>query len=247
MADALADPHRQDGLYSGRAALAYDRAVLGDISEVRELVGLIRGEESVLLELAAGSGRLTLPLARFAKTVVAVDSSFELVDLLRERVREAALSNVTSIVEDLFHFETSMTFDAVVIGTTSIAMFDQEQRQALFRLAHGWLSGAGRLVVSLYEAAAETSPVVLDDGRITVAEKIDVSAGVRTSVITETDSDGAVTGVYTGVTHIVTLKKLRREIGAEDFDLDAPVPVGGANGVGSPRHTLLVARRRGWE
>jgi methylation protein MtfA len=214
-------------------------------AEVRELIGLIRGKESVLLELAAGSGRLTLPLARFAKTVVAVDSSFELVDLLRERVREATLSNVSVVVEDMFRFETSMKFDAVVIGTTSIAMFDREQRQAIFRLARGWLGGAGRLVVSLYEAAVETPPVVLDDGRITVVEKIDVDAGVRTSVIRETDSDGTLVGVYTGVTHIVSLNQLRREIGAEGFDLEAPIPVGGAKGRGSPRHTLLVARRRG--
>ena len=47
------------------------------------------------LEIAAGSGILTAPLAERVKTLLATDFSAPMLDVLRERMREAGVSNVT--------------------------------------------------------------------------------------------------------------------------------------------------------
>ena len=56
-------PREQD-LYSCAGAEFYDRLVGPDRSEIREMLALARQAEGPILDVAAGSGRLTVPLVR---------------------------------------------------------------------------------------------------------------------------------------------------------------------------------------
>jgi phosphatidylethanolamine/phosphatidyl-N-methylethanolamine N-methyltransferase len=80
-----------------RHARRYDRSVRllnRRFGEVPAMVGDdLRGRARVL-EIAAGTGLVTLELARAASTLVATDRSPEMLDVLRGRIHTAGLHNV---------------------------------------------------------------------------------------------------------------------------------------------------------
>ena len=230
-------------LYSGRGAELYDRAVFGDISEVREILAIVRGSDAQVLELAAGSGRLTLPLSRIARCVVAVDRSADLIAILRKRLVAAGSDNVTVVEQDFFSFDKAGAFDVVVLGTTTIALFNEEDRRSLYQLAKGWLADRGRLILSLYEASEPAPSIRLDEGRITIDECFDNEGLFRTSVVTERDDVGEVIGTYEGVTHRICIEELVAEVSRAGFVVQPPVVVGSAHANLRARHHLLVAGR----
>jgi ubiquinone/menaquinone biosynthesis C-methylase UbiE len=55
-----------------------------------------------VLEVAAGTGLLTLPVARVARRVVATDYSDGMMGVLQQRVREAGLTNVECSRQDIY-------------------------------------------------------------------------------------------------------------------------------------------------
>jgi SAM-dependent methyltransferase len=73
----------------------YDRLVAGEAVHPAILDWLPRVERAV--EVGAGSGRLTVPLARRATEVVAVEPAAPLLDRLRSRLAEEGLENVRTI------------------------------------------------------------------------------------------------------------------------------------------------------
>ena len=241
-AEHTRDRSAHGDLYSGRGAELYDLATRYDSSEVRELLTLIRGSNATVLELAAGSGRLTLPLSRVARRVIAVDRSAELVALLRDRLLTAGTRNVTALEQDLFSIDIEETCDVVVIGTTTIALFDEEERQAIYRLAHERLTDVGLLILSLYEGIAGAPPLHLSD-EITVEEQHDEKTRLRRSTIIERDGEGKVIGIYSGETHCIRIEELAEEVGLSGFTVRPLVVVSPTLTNPNHRHHLLVAVR----
>lgn len=107
-----------DREYWERHARKYDASlrVLGrPFPRMLELVTqAVAGRERVL-EVAAGTGLVTSALARAARNVVATDYAQAMVDMLRERVREAGLTNVECEAGDIYALKyPAGSFDAVV-------------------------------------------------------------------------------------------------------------------------------------
>jgi ubiquinone/menaquinone biosynthesis C-methylase UbiE len=80
-----------------------------------ELVGqAVRGKRRVL-EVAAGTGIVTLAIAQSSDTVVATDYAVAMVEALEQRVQGAGLNNVTCEQADIYALPYSAgEFDAVV-------------------------------------------------------------------------------------------------------------------------------------
>lgn len=107
-----------DRSYWERHAKNYQRsmAVLGrPIPRMIELASeAVRGAENVL-EVAAGTGLVTVGIAATAGRIVATDYAVAMVETLAERVRAAGLKNVQCEQADLFALTYGEgTFDAVV-------------------------------------------------------------------------------------------------------------------------------------
>ena len=73
--DLVGATARAQDLYAGAGTDFYDRLVGPDRAEIREVLGLAHTAPGPVLDLAAGSGRLTIPLARSGHRVTAVDLS----------------------------------------------------------------------------------------------------------------------------------------------------------------------------
>jgi phosphatidylethanolamine/phosphatidyl-N-methylethanolamine N-methyltransferase len=143
--------------YWDRHARHYDRsmAVLGRplpraVALVQEEVG---GLASVL-EVAAGTGLFTLPIAAVAGRVVATDFSPAMVDVLRERLAERGVRNVECAARDLYALGyPPESFDAVVCANVLHLVPDLEGALAALRAA---VRPGGRLVAPTF-AHGETA------------------------------------------------------------------------------------------
>ena len=112
----------------------------------------VRGSERVL-EVAAGTGLVTLALARAAREVVATDYAPAMVEALERRVRAAGLANVRCEAADVYAlpYETG-SFDAVVAANVLHLVPDLEAAlEAMRRVT----KPGGLLVVPTF-AHAET-------------------------------------------------------------------------------------------
>jgi len=72
----------------------------------------IQAEERIL-EIGAGAGRYTLPMAHRAGEVVAVDISPRSLEILRKKAREEKVENIEAVLADIMQFPALGTFDVI--------------------------------------------------------------------------------------------------------------------------------------
>jgi SAM-dependent methyltransferase len=115
LADDLIDAGSREH-YTDAALYDYEyRRRRADVTFYREIARR-RGADRIL-ELGAGSGRVTVPLARDGRHVVALDQSEAMLDRLRDRVAHlppAAARRITPVIGDLRTFTVSGRFPLVI-------------------------------------------------------------------------------------------------------------------------------------
>jgi SAM-dependent methyltransferase len=120
-----------------------------------------------LLELACGTGRVTIPLARLgvASEIVAVDYSAPFLQRLRERlaVEDEAVRNAVRVVEgDMRRPSVEAPFDMVIVPFNSLAyLIGREDRVACLTSARDLLAPGGTLAFDIiqprYDFLAEST------------------------------------------------------------------------------------------
>jgi ubiquinone/menaquinone biosynthesis C-methylase UbiE len=140
-----------DRAYWDTHAKRYDRsmALLGrPIPRMVELTGEATRGLGHVLEVAAGTGLVTLALASGAAEVTATDYSAGMVAILERRVRDAGVTNVRCEKADLYalRFDEG-TFDAVVAANVLHLVPDLSGALAAIRRV---LKPGGRIVVPTY-------------------------------------------------------------------------------------------------
>jgi phosphatidylethanolamine/phosphatidyl-N-methylethanolamine N-methyltransferase len=101
-----------------------------------------------VLEVAAGTGIVTVGLARSARSVVATDYADGMIRLLKRRLEEAALSQVRIEQADLYRLPfADATFDAVVAANVLHLVADLDAALASLRRV---LKSRGRLIVPTF-------------------------------------------------------------------------------------------------
>lgn len=136
-------------------AEGYDRYVVPTevrlANEALGHVGLKAGDR--FLDVAAGSGGLTLPAARLGANVVATDWSPVMIERFEARVREEALSDAEGHVMDAHALELpDDTFD--VTGSQFGVLLVADQPQALREMVRVTKPG-GRVLLIAYGSPAE--------------------------------------------------------------------------------------------
>jgi SAM-dependent methyltransferase len=118
-----------------------------------------------MLELACGTGRLTIPLARLGvvEEVVGVDSSEPFLERLRSRLDAESLpTRVEVVAGDMRAPPVDGPFDLVAVPFNSLAyLIGREDRLACLRAARALLAPGGRLAFDLvaprYDFLAEAT------------------------------------------------------------------------------------------
>lgn len=100
----------------------------------------------VVLDLGAGSGFLTVPMAAVGADVLAVDHSTAMLALLAERLGEAGLS-VRATRSDLRSFAPPQPVD-VVVSNYALHHLSHAQKHDLLRRSRDWLRPGGRIAVA---------------------------------------------------------------------------------------------------
>jgi SAM-dependent methyltransferase len=165
-----------DAIY--RRPLDYDLEHEGDERDIAFYCELAaRLQPHKVLELACGSGRLTLPLAAAPDlpadmTITGVELSDEMVRLACQKAAAAdarTASRVTFECGDMRTWDSSTRFDLVLIGCSSIAhLLMLEDRLAVWRRVHRLLSPRGWFAVDvtmpdirIFASSLETPPRAL--------------------------------------------------------------------------------------
>lgn len=173
-------------LYSAAGARFYEDMVGGDRSEVREFLALARPVRGPILDLAAGGGRITLPLLSIGKSVTALDLADDMLDRLRSahlrsphlrsahpRRAEPADDALEIVRADMRDFALERRFALVVIAATSITLLDAAGRRRLYDTVRRHLAPHGRFAFSVAGATAAR------ELRRTVDRAISVTSGGR--------------------------------------------------------------------
>lgn len=153
-------PKEQD-LYTGAGTDFYDRLVGPDRAEIREMLALARDTDGPILDLAAGTGRLTVPLVRSGKRVTAVDLSDDMLSRLRRTLPDHAM--LECVVADMRDFSLPQQFGLVIIGATSLTLLDRVARSLLYANVRRHLAAHGVFAFTLAgDASAQTFSVSTD-------------------------------------------------------------------------------------
>lgn len=98
----------------------------------------------LVLDLAAGTGSMTVELAKRGYDMTAVDNSADMLSLAATRLAEEGIFGVLLLEQDMTDFELYGTVDAVVCCLDSLNHLTEEgELEACFSLVHNYLNPDG--------------------------------------------------------------------------------------------------------
>jgi SAM-dependent methyltransferase len=243
------DRVRVHDLYDEAGASVYHDLAAADTTEIRELTRAVRAVPGPVLELAAGSGRLTLPLLALGREVTALELKESMVALLKERLAEAPAGiggRCTVVQGDMSAFALGgATFAVVVLGTTSISLLDADGRAGLYAAVRAHLRPGGRFLLSTVDVdGADGEDLDLEAAgasgrRYRMIEHWRSGQEVRKVTILpperETPQDGPVPAFTTAI-RVLPPDDLTRELASAGLRVVARHTLPAA----SPRHTAVL-------
>ncbi|MBU6532324.1 class I SAM-dependent methyltransferase [Streptomyces sp. A108] len=175
---ALGDRAELHDVYDEVGSPIYHDFSVTDTHEVRELVGLVRRTPGAVLELAAGSGRLTLPLLALGRQVTALELSDGMLRLLDERLAQARgglRERCVPVRADMSSFALGRRFEVIVLGTTSVSLLDEKGRAGLYAAVREHLAPGGRFLLSTADIVPSPAPGP-DAGETAAEAEVEVEA-----------------------------------------------------------------------
>ena len=219
-------------VYSISGAAVYHRLTLSDTSEIREILGSIHGLTGDVVELAAGSGRLTLPMLAAGRMVTAIDNSPTMISMLRDRISMlpgSARARARTEIGDMTAFRLDRPAIVAVLGTTSITLLDDAGRRRLYGCINANLIPGGHLLVSAPArqwADGATEIRCTDDvfGSLLIHHRVDAGERKVTIVRLPSTTTGPV-DVYTSRVRLLPADQVAEELRLAGFEINRRIPV----------------------
>ena len=195
----------------------YDAEYIHIQGDVPYYARVARETNGAILELACGTGRLTLPMVRAGANVHGIDASVAMISRAEEK-REAlpALQRerLTFEVGDMRTLRLERRFEAVVLAfNTLMHMITDEDLAAVLETVRVHLAAGGRFHFDLHTPFPELlgrDP----NGRYDPQEMIDPDSGDR-YVVTESNEYDARTQINRMYFHYQRVDRERRPVGRE--------------------------------
>jgi len=100
------------------------------------------------VDLGAGAGFITLPLAQAAASTLAVDVAPMMLATLARRARQERLDNLDTRACDMARLSLEPTSVDLIVSNYALHSLPHRGKQQLLERAHGWLRPGGRLVIA---------------------------------------------------------------------------------------------------
>ncbi|MGH9071358.1 MAG: class I SAM-dependent methyltransferase [Acidimicrobiales bacterium] len=105
------------------------------------------GPASRVVDLGAGSGQLSIPLARTAGHVLAVDISPTMIELLRANASAAGISNIEVLLSPIESLDIPAGSVDLVVSNYALHHLRDPDKAAAIKAAAGWLRPGGKVVI----------------------------------------------------------------------------------------------------
>jgi SAM-dependent methyltransferase len=149
-----------------------------------------------VLELACGSGRLTIPLAEAGVNITGLDISEDMLDLAKLKASKRGVS-IRFIQGDIRNFDLGEKFKFIFIPAQSLShLYKREEIEDCFSCVRRHLAEDGRFLIELFNSSVKLL-ARNSDRRYSVGEYEDPNGGGRVLVTEELRYDAA-----TQVNHI---------------------------------------------
>jgi SAM-dependent methyltransferase len=220
-------------MYGAEGAALYHGLTRYESAEIEEMLRISKGVPGPLLELACGTGRITVPFLQQGYETVGLDFSPSMLELLKARLTEddakEHAGQLTTVHGDMTDFSLDRKFGLILLGASAVWNVDADKRAGLFSSVREHLAENGKFLLTLIEFdgvgedsdAFETTMAFAAQGEhpalITFFDYVDPAAGVRsTNMVRQAIVDGQVvkTAIHTALTHLVAPSVLEKEIEA---------------------------------
>ncbi|MFF7795176.1 daptide-type RiPP biosynthesis methyltransferase [Streptomyces sp. NPDC007991] len=251
IAEALGADLRIADLYDDVGGPVYHLMASHDLSEINEVVTALRDTEGPVLELACGSGRLTLPLLLAGHQVTGVDTSASLLAALAAQVgrlpARRAADRLTVLRQDMLTLDLDTRFEAALLGITTIGLVPPEWRPGFLRGVYRHLLPGGRFLLTVHTpdippGEEEINTFVIDDAVVTLIGYVEPDLTGR-HVAALSIARGAAPLLVTSFVHLVTPEQLTSELVAAGFEIESTGTVRDHLGRPTEGNTLVIARR----
>ncbi len=103
-------------------------------------------QPELVLDLACGTGNITLPLARRGYDMIGIDFSVDMLNIARQKAIEAG-QNILFLNQDMTEFELYGTVDAIVCALDGVNYLTEDgQLRQLFHLVENYLNPGGVII-----------------------------------------------------------------------------------------------------
>jgi SAM-dependent methyltransferase len=236
--------------YGEDAAGIYRDILHEDSWEAREYATRIDPASGPVLELAAGTGRLTFPLLELGRELTVLELSTAMLAILRERLADAPASlrdRCTVVHGDMCAFALGERFGTVVVSPGSINLLSDAERSGLYASARAHLEPGGKFLLGVPEkdtggpGTPERSQEIpgASGRRYVLHARLVPAEGSREVTICPADETADPFLVCTSRIRLVDADQVVRELGQAGFDVleRAPLVFSG----GRHQDVLLVA------
>ncbi|MFH5821617.1 daptide-type RiPP biosynthesis methyltransferase [Georgenia sp. AZ-5] len=149
------------GICDEAGSALYADLVDSDMQEIRAVLRAVLQVDGPVLDLAAGVGRLTVPLLALRREVTALDVSRDALRGLAGRLLKAPAplrERCAMVQADMAGFALGRLFGAVVLAGCSVALLDETGRVGLYGSVRDHLAPGGRFLVSTVDHGALPLP-----------------------------------------------------------------------------------------
>lgn len=143
-------------VYDTGCADFYDAFMEDYVADIPIFERMIDDGSPAILDLACGSGRISVALAKLGYRVDGLDLSQSMLNLAAERLARpnsgVGTGNIRLIKGDMTSFNLGTFYDLIILGITSISLLIEEaQRRSLFECVCRHLSPGGKFVFDVLD------------------------------------------------------------------------------------------------
>jgi SAM-dependent methyltransferase len=140
----------KDKIYHNKFAPLYDYFQKGVKGDVKFYLDYFKNFKGKILEIGAGTGRITIPLLKQGLDITALDIAHRMLQILKEKAKKENLS-VKTICADMRKFKLKDKFDAVIITFRTFQhMYSVKDQLATLKTIRKHLKPKGVLIFDVY-------------------------------------------------------------------------------------------------